>query len=293
VCLCARTTQELGYILNWNFHYLADEYFKFLCVCVLDYFLSVEYFFNLTFSAWVSFEMLFNQIMCNSAFSMYTSPVRSLRTVVDNRVVCVRFRDPKYPQDFIFPSVRLDGAIDPPNVLKPGEYNGSNRGGGGGGRGRGGDYRPQMGFAPRHDQASLGQAGHRMLSHHVPPTSFGGAYSSVPPPLMMGQPEGGYPSQRGQGGYGNNRGGANNYGGQDRQQRGGYNNYRGQERQQGYNYQGGSQQRGGGYQNRGGQWSGGQQRGGGYGGGQNNRGPRGNRGGGYGGSGYFTSGYKQ
>ena len=145
-----------------------------------------------------------------------TSPIVSLRTVEDNRVICVRFRDPKYPQDFVFPSTRLEGARDPPKVLKPGEYNGteSQRGRGGyrGGGGRGGDYRPNMGFGPRQDQASLGQAGHRMISHHVPPPTMGGAYSSVPPPLMMGQPEGGYPSQRGRGsgfsrGDGRGRGG--------------------------------------------------------------------------------------
>ena len=86
---------------------------------------------------------------------MYTSPVRGLRTVEGNRAVCVRFRDPKYPEDFIFPSERLIGAKDPPNVLKPGEYTGGGRGRGGGrgynggggrgfGRGGGGggnDYR--------------------------------------------------------------------------------------------------------------------------------------------------------
>ena len=234
---------------------------------------------------------------------MYTAPVRGLRTVEGNRVICVRFRDPKYPSDFIFPSERLDGARDPPTVLKPGEYTGGD-GGRGRGRGynhgghRGGqDYRPQMGFAPRRDQASLGGAGHRMLAHHtpsgVPPVPLGGAYSSVPPPLMMSQPEGGYPSQRGRGfgGYGGGRGG--------QQQQGGYNNY-GQDRNRGgvgggyqqQNQRGGYQNNrgggGGGYQNN---WNSGnqnQQRGGGGGGYQTNRG-RGNRGGG----GYYTSGYQQ
>ena len=41
-----------------------------------------------------------------------------------------------------------------------------------------------MGFGgDRRDQASLGDAGHRMLSHHVP-RGRGGAYDAVPPPLM-------------------------------------------------------------------------------------------------------------
>ena len=259
---------------------------------------------------------------------MYTSPVRGLRTVEGNRVICVRFRDPKYPGDFIFPSSRLEGARDPPNVLKPGEYTGyggrggrGGRGGGygggggggyggGGGGGGGGHYRPQMGFAPRNDQASLGAAGHRMLGHHVPsgvpPAPMGGAYSSVPPPMMMGQPEGGYPSQRGRGsgfnrGGSNQRGGGNNYGGQDRHQQGGYGgrhqgrgDHGGGHQQGGYNNYGGNNQRGGYQQNRGGHQNnrggGGPNRGGGggYGGGQSNRGQRGNS---YGG--YFTSGYQQ
>ena len=247
---------------------------------------------------------------------MITSPIASLRTVEDNRVICVRFRDPKYPKDFVFPSTRLEGARDPPKVLKPGEYNGTEsqrgRGGyrGGGGGGRGGDYRPNMGFGPRQDQASLGQAGHRMLSHHVPPAPMGGAYSSVPPPLMMGQPEGGYPSQRsrgygfsrgdahgrggggnphrGGGGYGNNYGDNNyrNYGGghQDRQSGQDYGGRQHQQQRGGHQSNWGGQQRGGYQGSRGGQWSsGGQSRGS----GQNSRG--GNRGG-YGG--YFTSGYQ-
>ena len=45
-------------------------------------------------------------------------------------------------------------------------------------------YNPRFGFGERRDQASLGDAGHRMLSHHV---QRGGAYDAVPPPLMGGQ----------------------------------------------------------------------------------------------------------
>ena len=48
-----------------------------------------------------------------------------------------------------------------------------------------------MGFGgDRRDQASLGDAGHRMLSHHVR-RGGGGQYDAVPPPLrgapMMAQ----------------------------------------------------------------------------------------------------------
>ena len=52
-------------------------------------------------------------------------------------------------------------------------------------------YNPRMGFGgDRRDQASLGDAGHRMLSHHVR-RGGGGQYDAVPPPLrgapMMAQ----------------------------------------------------------------------------------------------------------
>jgi len=60
-------------------------------------------------------------ILSHGFFSMYTSPVRGLRTVEGNRVICVTFKDPVYPKEFIFPSERLQGAKDPPNVLKPGK----------------------------------------------------------------------------------------------------------------------------------------------------------------------------
>ena len=42
-----------------------------------------------------------------------------------------------------------------------------------------------MGFGgERRDQASLGDAGHRMLGHHVQRGGRGGSYDAVPPPLL-------------------------------------------------------------------------------------------------------------
>lgn len=46
-------------------------------------------------------------------------------------MVTVRYRDPKYPEDFIFKAERLPGAIDPPTVLAA--------------ENRSSDYRPQIG----------------------------------------------------------------------------------------------------------------------------------------------------
>ncbi len=62
-----------------------------------------------------------------------------------NRVLCVRFRDPKYSADFVFPAVRLQGAEDPPNVLRPQDFMDANRGGLGRGRGRGGRGKRERG----------------------------------------------------------------------------------------------------------------------------------------------------
>lgn len=80
------------------------------------------------------------------------SPIYGLDDVYNNKVVTICFRDPKYPDGFIFEAKRLPGAIDPPNVLAP-EQRPSN-------------YRPQIGFNRNFPQASLGDAGHRMVNHY-------------------------------------------------------------------------------------------------------------------------------
>lgn len=49
------------------------------------------------------------------------SPVTGLDGITDNRVSCVRFRDPAYTAGFIFPATKLKGAVDPMRVLKPGD----------------------------------------------------------------------------------------------------------------------------------------------------------------------------
>lgn len=94
----------------------------------------------------------------------------------NNEVVHVRFRDPKYGDDFIFPASRLRGAVEPPRVLKPGDHQPGHA-----------SWKPQIGMAPSRHQASLMDAGHRMLNHHVPRGRGGGQYSSVPPPMRGGK----------------------------------------------------------------------------------------------------------
>ncbi|PNF18929.1 hypothetical protein B7P43_G15788, partial [Cryptotermes secundus] len=104
------------------------------------------------------------------------SPVLGLSVLTKNNVYCVRFRDPKYDDTFIFPAVRLKGAREPPRVLKPQDLSPSqNR-----------RWRPQIGMAPATQRASLGDAGHRMLGHHTNVRAGAGIYSSVPPVINQG-----------------------------------------------------------------------------------------------------------
>ncbi|CAH0767356.1 unnamed protein product [Bemisia tabaci] len=96
------------------------------------------------------------------------SPVAGLAVVRRNSVFCARYRDPKYPDSFIFPARKLTGAEDPPKVLKPENFD------------RSMNWKPQIGMAPARQQAYLGSGGHRMMNFHGPRPS--GQYSAVPPP---------------------------------------------------------------------------------------------------------------
>lgn len=98
------------------------------------------------------------------------SPILGLQDIEDNKVLTVRYRDPKYPDDFIFEAKRLPKAIDPPTVLAP-EHRASN-------------YRPQVGFNRNFPQASLGDAGHRMVNHYSGGNNSNDNrnYASIAPP---------------------------------------------------------------------------------------------------------------
>ncbi|XP_063387514.1 5'-3' exoribonuclease 2 homolog [Cydia fagiglandana] len=99
------------------------------------------------------------------------SPVIGLPPVLGNQAVCVRFQDPQFPEDFIFPARRLQGAIEPGRVLKPGDLSHQeNR-----------NWRPQIGMVRSNTVASLEAAGRRMLGHHLP-RDRDRSYGNVPPP---------------------------------------------------------------------------------------------------------------
>ena len=255
------------------------------------------------------------------------SPVRGLQPVDNNRVLCVRYRDPAFDKTFIFPAVRLEGAVDPPNVLRPGDI----------GSGGNSNWRPRGGFGQeRRDFANVGRAGHRMLDFNLGRGGGGrGRYSNVAPPVQVGDfqfQEGninfgggggrrerdGRDGREGGGGRGNNgggggrgnygggggRGGGGSWGNNDRDG-GGWGNNRGGGGGWGNNRGGGgwgNNRGGGGFENNrgGGGW--GNNRGGANRGWSNNQGQSGQRGGGHrgnrgggggggGGGGYYTSNY--
>lgn len=83
-------------------------------------------------------------------------------------MVTVRFRNPKYADGFVFEAKRLKGAIEPAQVLAP--------------ESRPSNYRPQIGFDRNFAQASLGDAGHRMVNHYSGGNNQQRNYASISPP---------------------------------------------------------------------------------------------------------------
>uniref|UniRef100_A0A669EC62 5'-3' exoribonuclease n=1 Tax=Oreochromis niloticus TaxID=8128 RepID=A0A669EC62_ORENI len=83
------------------------------------------------------------------------SPVPMLRDVSQNTAIGVKFKDPPYPDGFVFKAVLLPGAKIPSKVLKPEDWV----------RGNGQPWRPQLGFNPNRQQAHLDQSGFRALGY--------------------------------------------------------------------------------------------------------------------------------
>lgn len=84
-----------------------------------------------------------------------------LHDCTDNQVITVRYRDPKYPDGFIFPACKLSNAIDPPKVLKQGVDQGNPH------------YRPVIGFNHnRSNFAGVGDAGKRTMNHYTSNRNF-------------------------------------------------------------------------------------------------------------------------
>uniref|UniRef100_A0AAX7V7S3 5'-3' exoribonuclease n=1 Tax=Astatotilapia calliptera TaxID=8154 RepID=A0AAX7V7S3_ASTCA len=83
------------------------------------------------------------------------SPVPMLRDISQNTAIGVKFKDPQYPDGFVFKAVLLPGAKIPSKVLKPEDWV----------RGNGQSWRPQLGFNPNRQQAHLDQSGFRALGY--------------------------------------------------------------------------------------------------------------------------------
>ncbi|KAG1674258.1 5'-3' exoribonuclease 2 [Nymphon striatum] len=84
------------------------------------------------------------------------SPISGLENLEDSQSIFVQFLDPSYPADFIYPARRLEGAEEPPRVLKPGDYNPRSSG----------PWTPQTGMSGRNNRASLDNSGHRAIRHN-------------------------------------------------------------------------------------------------------------------------------
>ncbi|XP_011505747.1 PREDICTED: 5'-3' exoribonuclease 2 homolog [Ceratosolen solmsi marchali] len=128
---------------------------------------------------------------CISEGATLPSPINTI-PVRNNKIICVKFKDPKFGSDYIFSAKRLEGAEEPPRVLKPQDFDQMNHGNN--------QWRPQTGFVPSNKVAFLDDPGHRMLRHHVynPRNRSPGVYGRVPPPSSVQQmsqiPQGEYPS---------------------------------------------------------------------------------------------------
>ncbi|RWS27757.1 5'-3' exoribonuclease 2-like protein, partial [Leptotrombidium deliense] len=87
--------------------------------------------------------------------------------------VCVEFYDPVYPPNFVFPARRLIGAIAPPDVLKPEDFDNTQR-----------NWKPVIGLQPSNQRASLDIAGRRMLhaarhnEQQQPRNNFNSSYNN-------------------------------------------------------------------------------------------------------------------
>ncbi|XP_051500247.1 5'-3' exoribonuclease 2 [Myxocyprinus asiaticus] len=129
------------------------------------------------------------------------SPIPMLRDIASSAAIGIKFKDPQYKDGHVFKAVVLPGAKIPNKVLKPGDWEQSNRG----------HWKPQLGFNPNRRQAHLDQSAFRTLNHHagrnqgvglfgpghpVESQQWGGQYSNAPPPRNYHQ--GNYrPPQRG------------------------------------------------------------------------------------------------
>ncbi|XP_043552473.1 5'-3' exoribonuclease 2 isoform X1 [Chiloscyllium plagiosum] len=107
------------------------------------------------------------------------SPVPALQDITENNVCSILFKDPQFEDCYIFKASLLPGAVKPPKVLKPADWEQSNQKQ---------PWKPRLGFNPNRPQVHLDQAAFRTLGHVMSKDrSQGGSgvYSYTPPPLYQ------------------------------------------------------------------------------------------------------------
>ncbi|KAG6799210.1 5'-3' exoribonuclease 2 [Apis mellifera caucasica] len=122
------------------------------------------------------------------------SPINGLLPIRNNKVYCIKFRDPKYSSNFIFPAKKLKGVREPPKVLKPQDFDQMNRN-------TGNTWKPQIGFTSSTQIASLTEAGKRILGHYTNHNRVPPSYNPIPIPQTLYPQHHGYQSTNYQGGY--------------------------------------------------------------------------------------------
>ncbi|XP_043792293.1 5'-3' exoribonuclease 2 homolog isoform X1 [Apis laboriosa] len=122
------------------------------------------------------------------------SPINGLLPIRNNKVYCIKFRDPKYSSNFIFPAKKLKGVREPPKVLKPQDFDQMNRN-------TGNTWKPQIGFTSSTQIASLTEAGKRILGHYTNHNRVPPSYNPIPIPQTLYSQHHGYQSTNYQGGY--------------------------------------------------------------------------------------------
>uniref|UniRef100_UPI00398EDA4E 5'-3' exoribonuclease 2 isoform X2 n=1 Tax=Pristiophorus japonicus TaxID=55135 RepID=UPI00398EDA4E len=104
------------------------------------------------------------------------SPIPALQDIAQNNACSILFKDPQFEDNYIFKACFLPGAVKPPKVLKPGDWEQSNSRQ---------PWRPRLGFNPNRQQVHLDQSSFRKLGHVMSKDRAqggSGVYSYTPPP---------------------------------------------------------------------------------------------------------------
>lgn len=175
---------------------------------------------------------VFEDVKLVSAGNVYPCPVPGLPDLSSTQSISVRYEDPQYDDDFIFPATVLSNATMPDRILKPGDFPANK------------NWKPYIGMTRNDHSPHVSPGGQRMLRHELginnrsPNFNNHSPYQRMPPPNYR-TPSPYHTPPRGRYNNSPSRGGFNNqsWGGQIRppyysnpdhgRGRGGYNQGRG------------------------------------------------------------------